>query len=162
MAEDNHLTLFNMPLHPCACACEDGLTNDPLCIMWVRSQVSTDGEPASINHIVPLVPGSGCSFLYSTLYKAVIIFATGRAQPTMASRCDVVQVVSQYCLRKKIDYCCVEELECSAQDCDWVQCDRCEGWYHSICIGVCSIFFENEEFVCCKSQAEQLQAATSL
>ena len=57
VAEDQHLPLYNMPLFPCVC--EEDLTRDLLFIMWVRDQEPVQGHSMPINHIVPLVPGSG-------------------------------------------------------------------------------------------------------
>ena len=76
--EDDHHSLYNLPVYPCAC-CEDP-PMDPVWIMWVRCQVpteesrqvlpisrimwvhfqvSTEGQLSPINHIIPLIPGSG-------------------------------------------------------------------------------------------------------
>lgn len=57
VAEDEHLDLYNVPLFPCSC--EENMTDQSLTIMWVRGQEPIQGETLPINHIVPLVPGSG-------------------------------------------------------------------------------------------------------
>ena len=89
-----------------------------------------------------------------------VIIYVARAKALKKEGGSIIQAISQYCLREKLQLCIASQV--GGCDQEWVQCDRCEAWYHCICIGISPLYFEEHEFVCCRSQEEQQQLPHSL
>ena len=67
------------------------------------------------------------------------------------------EVSFKFCVMYQYGQCAID-LDGSADDptctegIDWIACDHCGSWYHSVCVGLSATFCEQRTFFCsCKS-----------
>ena len=62
--------------------------------------------------------------------------------------CDLNDVLISTCIMEKSGQCIVSKVADVKSD-SWTQCDKCQSWYHCVCIGM--VVTERDEFVCCSA-----------
>lgn len=119
----DHHDLYKTLVPPCSCAEK---YKSVVHIMWTNSSQTPGGSP---NHIIPLVEEhpSDHSNSNSKLF---------------------CEDLGQTCLMWGK---CSKSLEAHGRKVDWVICQKCQAWYHTICIGLSPKITsqDNFEFCCC-------------
>ena len=159
LSEEQHLPLYNMPVFPCSC-CAD-LTRDPISIMWLRmTDPDADNPMPAINHIEPLIPLSGIQHSACLIIAIINLTYSYLHQVRVTTE---MQTIKRSYLGEAVTRCCAKCVNCETEDCEeWVQCDVCQVWYHCVCVGMSPLYFEAEEFVCCRDQEEQQKLQASM
>lgn len=139
--EDTISNMCQYPVYPCQCSNE---VTDTLSLMWVKASSSS----ASVNHIIPLVPKRGIFIMssimrcVSTIQKKILGTARGHLSAPQSSTYHPIKVSFDRCLMRRFGQCCLsldgdERDNTCTQGIDWISCENCGGWYHSVCVGVC-------------------------
>ena len=63
------------------------------------------------------------------------------------------QVSFEHCLMSRFGQCALalegDQVDKSCTEgIEWIACGKCEGWYHSVCVGVCKSFVTYKTFYC--------------
>ena len=143
-------------MYPCQCL-SDILQDREVSIMWVKNVP----DSVSLNHIIPLVPKRGTIPAHikinsSDLCVYINFIASLRATPihgTSVSKSAPLQVSYRHCLMIRFGQCAIalegdDADETCTEGIEWITCDNCGGWYHTVCIGVCKAFLSSNPFYC--------------
>ena len=140
------------PMFPCAC-CADLEELDSIHIMWVPMQVN--GRAHDMNHIIPLIPLGGTAFssgCYSLL-DCSILGRVGNQSGSQAMPASAKSVSYNRCIMNRYNQCALSldgdpNDPTSTEGIEWLACDSCGSWYHSVCVGFCQQYCDTQPFHC--------------
>lgn len=134
---------YNLLMMPCGC-CDNANIGEPISLMW------TSMLPMGImNHIIPLLPMKGtmgrtknafpCRFSHN-----IPLICAGKTKHAVQQKQPLASAVDHTCMASRSNQCASDKCT------EWVQCTRCQGWYHCKCIGLASHHVEGDRyFICC-------------
>ena len=72
----------------------------------------------------------------------------GRATHTHAAHSEPPTVKYDRCLMSRHGQCNFSGSTEPTDGIDWIACDRCDGWFHSVCVGFSAEFARDRAFLC--------------
>ena len=89
-------------------------------------------------------------YVSHTVARVMQTLTVGAADNTLTKK-RLKDAIGNVCImsRAGMGHCASSQL-IDGSDSEWVECQRCHAWYHCICVGISSNFFDGDRvFICC-------------